>query len=548
MKHKRSITLLLALALLLSLPACVRENTPPQASETGNAPAPQPTQSTQATQREPKTVYEVNLWCEGNLVDLTRKQIGDYNARNPEHSVIVASVYAVDAAEAAQQCAEGKADCDLFCFSADQLEPLARSGALEQLDESAAAFVTEGNGAQSVQAATDEGALYAYPMTADDSYVLYYDSSVVTDPGSLEQILEDCEAADKRFCFDLNNAWYMASFFFGTGCVCDWTSGPNDSWIANDTLCSDAGLQAMQAMNWLMNKPCFAAQSSATAFQNGAAAVVGGIWEYQSAKLILGEDLGVAPLPAFTVDGKHCELGAFMNYKLLGVKPQSDPERNAALHKLAQYLSGADAQRERFTMAGCAPTNLEILDSDSVRNDPVQAAVAAQASRTVLQRVPPEWWELAAPLAETAQKYDDKTTLQGSLLFYEAGVKQLAQPLLIFAGAWNDWSNEVGDGAYLLTGEGELQSLTLELPAGDDLSGRIVRPGSWENDKGYAQITVGKELALDLGDNNPDNNIVFAQPGTYQISINTANNEISLQRLDTAQPEETEQVSETSHQ
>ena len=47
---------------------------------------------------------------------------------------------------------------------------------------------------------------------------------------------------------------------------------------------------------------------------------------------------------------------------------------------------------------------------------------------------------------------------------------------------------------------------------------RIVTPGDWGNDKGFAQVTTGAELIKDLGADNPDNNIVFAEAGNYTVT------------------------------
>ena len=36
--------------------------------------------------------------------------------------------------------------------------------------------------------------------------------------------------------------------------------------------------------------------------------------------------------------------------------------------------------------------------------------------------------------------------------------------------------------------------------------------------KGFAQVTTGIELIKDLGADNPDNNIVFVEPGNYTVT------------------------------
>ena len=81
-------------------------------------------------------------------------------------------------------------------------------------------------------------------------------------------------------------------------------------------------------------------------------------------------------------------------------------------------------------------------------------------------------------------------------------------------GAWNGWNNaDESDTYYLKDG-----TVTLDVPESGYMGGRIVTPGEWGNDKGFAQVTTGKELVKDLGSDNPDNNIVFAEPGNYTVT------------------------------
>ena len=83
-------------------------------------------------------------------------------------------------------------------------------------------------------------------------------------------------------------------------------------------------------------------------------------------------------------------------------------------------------------------------------------------------------------------------------------------------GAWNGWNNADDTDTYYFKNN----TLTLDVPESDYMGGRIVNPGDWGTDKGFAQVTVGKELIKDLGADNPDNNIVFAEAGNYTVTIN----------------------------
>ena len=73
----------------------------------------------------------------------------------------------------------------------------------------------------SVEAAKLNDKLYAYPMTADNGYFLYYDSSVVSadQAKKLDDILAAANKANKKVLMDVSDGWYLASFFLGAGCT-----------------------------------------------------------------------------------------------------------------------------------------------------------------------------------------------------------------------------------------------------------------------------------------------------------------------------------------
>ena len=197
--------------------------------------------------------YDVTLWVAQEIVDLTRTQIENYNATNTDGIVINATIEPVSEADAAtQMVTDVEAGADIFCFAQDQFARLVRAGALAKLGVRAAEWVKENNAAGVVAAATSGEAIYAYPLTADNGYFMYYDKSVIPeeDVGSLEKLIADCEAAQKYFAFEMQtSAWYLASFFFGTGCVSEWETDDEGAFVkVFDTFNSPEGLIAVKVL------------------------------------------------------------------------------------------------------------------------------------------------------------------------------------------------------------------------------------------------------------------------------------------------------------
>ena len=79
---------------------------------------------------------------------------------------------------------------DVFAFADDQVAALAAAGALEPIEE--ADKIRTANLATSVEAASVGDTIYAYPLTADNGYFLYYNKAYFSeeDIQSLNQMVE----------------------------------------------------------------------------------------------------------------------------------------------------------------------------------------------------------------------------------------------------------------------------------------------------------------------------------------------------------------------
>ncbi len=468
--------------------------------------------------------YDIKVWVADAIADLTQRQIDEFNQTNELGIVFNATIEKVGEGDAAtQMVTDVEAGGDIFCFAQDQFARLVQAGALAKLGQGAAKTVTESSDADAVKAVTTgDGTMWAYPLTADNGYFMYYDKSVIPDEDvdSLEKLIADCEAAKKNFAFEMqSSAWYLASFFFGTGCVSVWKTDEEGTFTGvNDTFNSDNGLIAVKGMQKLVTSPIHVSSSEASAFANGAAIVVTGTWASSAIKEMLGENMGVADLPSFEVDGQEYHLGSFFGFKLMGVKPQVDAAKGAALHRLAQYLTGAKCSLERHAENGWGPANLEAQADESVKNDPILQAVYEQKKYGQVQSaIHGSWWDVAKVIGDEVKDATSEDDLKAALQNYEnkmADLFKLDTSALLFVGAWNGWNNADDSETYYFK-DGVL---TLDVPESDYMGGRIVNPGSWDTDKGFAQVTTGVELIKDLGADNPDNNIVFAEAGNYTLT------------------------------
>ncbi|MBQ0124845.1 MAG: hypothetical protein KBS59_00795 [Clostridiales bacterium] len=377
--------------------------------------------------------YNIKVWVAEKAVELTKTQIDNFNATNDLGITINATIEAVGEGDAAtSMTTDIEAGADIFCFAQDQAARLVQAGALSKLGTAAAKTVTDANDAGVVASAKSGDDLWAYPLTSDNGYFMYYDKSVINAShlGSLEDIIADCEKAGKFFSMELEgSAWYAASFFFATGCVSDWTTDNDGAFISvNDTFNSEKGLVAAKGMYKLVSSKAYNNSSACTDFAAAtpSAVVISGTWDYETAKDILGANLGVAELPSFTVDGNTYHLGSFNGCKLMGVKPQTDVKKAAVLHKLAQYLTGEACQMERFNTLSWGPSNLVDQQSEAVKANPGLAALLAQSPYSVPQgQIHGSWWDIGKALPANIKAATDEAGLKSALEAYEQAMASL---------------------------------------------------------------------------------------------------------------------------
>ena len=463
--------------------------------------------------------YDINVWVAEKAVDLTKKQIENFNETNELGIIFNATVEAVSEADSAtQMITDVEAGGDIYCFAQDQFARLVQAGALAKLGARASETVKAENDAGTVAASTSGDQLYAYPLTSDNGYFMYYDKSIIPeeDVDSLEKLIADCEAAQKYFAFEMNtSAWYNASFFFATGCKSEWTTDNEGKFISvNDTFDSPEGLIAVKGMKKLVDSPFHLSSSQGSEFASNAAIVVTGTWSYEEIKGILGDNMGLADLPSFEVDGQSYHMGSYNGCKLLGVKPQTDAAKSAALHKLAQYLTDEARQMERFEALSWGPANIAAQGSDAVQANPGLAALLAQAPYSVPQgQIHGSWWDIAKVIASEvkAAPAGDEAALQAALDNYYNKISALFEMTEEEMNAWGVIGAICGtnwDTDFPMTEvePGVFESEELELHAGEEFKCR--QGGSWdvnfgvdgENFKVEADGTYVVRLTID-GDN-----------------------------------------------
>lgn len=349
---------------------------------------------------EDSGTYDIKIWCDQRIEDLTKTQVGNFvNASAGKYKINLTVDNQGEDSAAASMIEDVASGADIFVFAQDQLSRLKTARALAMISGDMKTAVINETEPDGVDAASMNGNLYAFPFTSDNGYFMYYDKRVVQ-PGheeNIEDIVADCKAANKSINYSVfGNGFYAASYFMATGCESKWEIGDDNNFASyDDSYYSQNGFIACKAIKFLKANNIFGDSDDPSKLgraTKGLGACISGIWNYQYAYDAIGENLGCAPMPYYTVDQVKYHISSFSGYKLIGVKPQTDPKKVSVCKRIARYLSGKLCQTERFNLVNWGPTNVALIESDAVKAQPGLAALRAQKPYAKPQRQCPDSW------------------------------------------------------------------------------------------------------------------------------------------------------------
>lgn len=331
--------------------------------------------------------------------------IRDFTAVHPDrqYQIQIGVQNEGDVAKAVLADVQGAAD--VFTFADDQMNSLLTAGALLPIAEGAE-DIRSAHTAASVEAATGaDGQLYAYPATADNGYFLFYNSAYITpgDAASLESILDRAAENGRKFAFPMANAWYLYSFFRGAGLEMSLDAdGVTNRCTWNSTDAPIPGTAVLQSLLDIAAHPGFA-EADSDAFVAGLKdgsiiAGVSGTWNAAVAAQVWGESYAAAKLPTFRAGGETLQMASFSGFKLVGVNAYSAHAGDAM--DLAAFMTGYEAQVDRFVLRRQGPSNLAALSAPEVRAEPAIAALEAQSAYADVQRIGSKYWDAAATLGK----------------------------------------------------------------------------------------------------------------------------------------------------
>ncbi|MDO5098159.1 MAG: extracellular solute-binding protein [Corynebacterium sp.] len=322
-------------------------------------------------------------------------------------------VSAADAESTVSQ--DPSAAADVYLFANDQLGSLLSSGAIGELSDSGEKQLkeqTEENLANSVK--HTDGSYYGLPYEPN-TWFMYYDKSKLSeeDVKSFDTMLEKAKVS-----FPMSNSWYLGAFYAGAGAT----------FFGADGLDESAGIQAgdkaaavTKYLAGVVENPNFINDvegSGMGSLGTNVDVVFSGAWDAKNAEQALGDNLGVASLPTFKLDGEDVQIKAFSGSKAVAYNPNTQSPQVAAM--FAEFLASADSQKVHYEKNGVVPADKSLATDATISKDPVAVALFdTVANASILQptfKSMSDFWDPAENFGKalvnrevTADNADEKT-------------------------------------------------------------------------------------------------------------------------------------------
>lgn len=364
---------------------------------------------------------DIQLWCsELETYQNVMKELTDKFKEQYSDVDFNITIGAVSEQEAKDKILEDiDAAADVFVFADDQVNDLVNAGALQEVAATYTYDPKETNSEATVAAATKDGKLYAYPLTASNGYFLYYDSNIFSeeDVASWENLTAKAEEAGTKVGMNVADGWYLYGFFSGAGCELSMNEDNSNNCDWN----SETGLAVAQSIENITSSPAFVSvsdQDAITMLNDGTlGAYVSGTWNNGSFEAKYGDGYAACKLPTFDVNGTATQMGSYAGYKFVGVNSHTKNVGWSML--LAEYLTNEESQLAIGNATSEGPANtVAAAQIDS----PALAALAAQSEFADQQVVGNNYWDPAKALGQNL--VDGATDLQAVLDDAVAGITQ----------------------------------------------------------------------------------------------------------------------------
>ena len=296
---------------------------------------------------------------------------------HPEWDITFVYGVADEASSAGQVSQDAEASADVFLYANDNLTTMTDADALVKFGGKYREEIEATNSQTSLDSVTKDGEIYGVPF-AINTWFLFYDKSVFSeeDVKNLDTMLEKGVVS-----FPFTNSWYLPAFYIGNGCT---LFGDGTDASAGVDFGGEKAREVTDYLIDLESNPNFridADGSGIAGMRDGSInAMFSGSWDAGAIKEALGDNMGVAALPTYTLNGEEKQMYAYAGTKAVGVNAQSDYMVQAV--ELAIFLANEYSQRLHYELEDVVPCHTALLEDEEIMSDEVVAAINDTFNRT----------------------------------------------------------------------------------------------------------------------------------------------------------------------
>ena len=163
-------------------------------------------------------VIPLTIWVDSGNVPVIQKRLDEFAQINSKNKKFNFKIIEQSSANCRNVLLDGNVELpDVFVFIDNQLNELYDKGFLKEITYEKDRVITECGGPESgvVKASMKDGKLMAYPELNSNGYFMYYNKAYFKpeDLNSFERIADVAYSQGKKVSMDLQNGWYLYSFF-----------------------------------------------------------------------------------------------------------------------------------------------------------------------------------------------------------------------------------------------------------------------------------------------------------------------------------------------
>jgi len=367
----RFYTLFAALALLgLVLAACApaATPTPTQAPAPAQAPTPTPTAA-------PKV--KITFWeQESEEVDAFLDElVADFMKAHPNITVERVHYGNEELRDQFQAASLAGAAPELVRVPNDFAGPFSALGIIAKATDVFDKAFLDQFIPEALNATRVKGEIWGVPDNYGNHLMLLYNKDLVKEPpkdtDELIKLAQELTKGEVQgFAYNLNEPFWLAPWLGAFGA---WPLDENDkpSFDNEGTVGALQFVQDLKFKHKVVPQECDY-NCADTLFKEGKAAmIINGDWSLGGYAQVLGDKLGVAPIPKVTATGKYPTPMTGGKYWMVSKAVLNDPAKIEAVRTFVTYMTSADVQKKWIEKFKRLPSLKALKDDPAIQKDPI---------------------------------------------------------------------------------------------------------------------------------------------------------------------------------